>query len=621
MKVLMPSASRLSALTMVLASATSGFAWAQATPAPLVEAARKAVLKNPEVQARWNGFLASGDEREVARGGLKPRVDLTASAGRERYVSPVQDYGTYKFGGGRLTLSQMLFDGGFTRSEVQRLGYARLVRWYELAEATETASLEAVRAYADTVRYRELVAVAKENYAEHLATTQLVEERAKSGVGRRVDVEQANGRLALAESNLLTEVTNLHDVSARYLRIVGEKPPKDMPPLPENFRLGKLPASVSSLMAEGLPRNPAINAAFENVRAANQSIETRRSAYQPRVDVRAYQSFDRNSGGVVGPYRSTGVEVVLNFNLYRGGSDSAAERQAVHQKHQARDLQEKACRDVRQTLAIAYSDSRSLLDQQRYQDAHRLATEKSREAYRQQFQIGQRTLLDLLDSQNEYFEATRAYINTRHNQIVAQTRVLAGMGQLVGTLGVSRSDIPSAQDAGQDRGLLPPSELCPYEDAEVPTIDQIKAELVLPPRPPVARPAPAAPAPPPAAKPAVVVRLSADVLFDFDKSELRPEGVARLDEFVGKLKASPFELLIATGHTDAMGTDEYNEALSLRRAGAVRDHLVSRGIDGARVRVVGKGESQPIAENDTPEGRQKNRRVEIEVVPPGSTRP
>ena len=152
--------------------------------------------------------------------------------------------------------------------------------------------------------------------------------------------------------------------------------------------------------------------------------------------------------------------------------------------------------------------------------------------------------------------------------------------------------------------------------------DRIKAELVLPPRPPVVRPAPPAPAPTaPAAKPAVVVRLSADVLFDFDKSELRPEGVARLDEFVGKVKETPFEVLIATGHTDAMGSDEYNQALSLRRAAAVRDHLVSRGIDSARVRVEGKGESQPIADNDTAEGRQKNRRVEIEVVPPGGKRP
>ena len=609
---------RLSALANCIAAALAATlpAAAQTLPAPMMEAARKAVQTNPEVQARWNGFLAAGDERDIARGGFKPRVDVTASVGRENYVSPVRDYGVYSYNGARITLTQMLFDGGFTASEVKRLGFARLTRWYELAEISENAALEAVRAYADVVRYRELVEAAKQNYAEHKITAELVEERARSGVGRRVDVEQVNGRLALAESNLLTELTNLHDVSARYLRIVGEKPPTKTTPLPENFRIAPMPANTADLMAQGLPRSPTINAAFENVRASQQQIETRRSNYQPRVDIRAYQSFDRNDGGIRGPSRATGVEVVLNINLYRGGSDSASERQAVNLRHQARDLQEKACRDVRQTLSIAYSDMRNLLEQQRYQDQHRLSTEKSREAYRQQFQIGQRTLLDVLDSQNEYFEASRAYINTRHNQIVAQARVLAGMGRLVGTMGVNRSDLPTPQDLGQDRGDLGAQELCPYEAPPVDALEQIKAELVLPPRPTLAPPpAPAAPAPAP--KAVQQVRLAADVLFDFDKTEIKPEGQKKLDELLASLKSTPFELIIVTGHTDAVGTDAYNDRLSLARADSVRGYLVAKGLEAARIQATGKGESQPVADNDTDEGRSRNRRVELEVVPPG----
>ncbi len=603
----MQKAKKPSAITVAAVLALSTYALtadAQAVPDALVQAARKAVVSNPEVQAKWHGFLAAGNERNVARGGYFPSLDLRAGIGREHRITPLNNYGSYTYGEGALTLNQMLFDGMFTPSEVKRLDYAKLTRYYELGEASETAALEALRAYADVVRYRELVEMAKQNYIEHKQVTQLVEERAAGGVGRRVDVEQANGRLALAESNLLTELTNLHDVSARYLRIMGEKPAAALPGLPDKLALGKLPSDVGSLMREGLPASPTINAAFENMRSARQSIESRKAAYLPRLDLRAYATRDHNPLGVQGNQRVDGAELVLTYNLFRGGADMAREKQAVQLKEQAIDLQEKACRDVRQTLSIAYSDVNRLNEQLKYLDQHRLSTEKSREAYRQQFELGQRTLLDLLDTQNEFFQASRAYSNGRHDQIIAQARTLAGMGRLVNTLAVQRGDVPSASDAGQDRGELDPNALCPLEESTVATLDQIKAETVIPPR---ARPTPA-PAPMP-----TKMTLQADALFDFDKATLKPEGTAKIDALVDTLKGGNYDVVIAIGHTDSVGPDAYNMKLSKARAESVKAHMVTKGIPAARIRTEGKGESQPVASNATAEGRALNRRVEIEV--------
>lgn len=165
------------------------------------------------------------------------------------------------------------------------------------------------------------------------------------------------------------------------------------------------------------------------------------------------------------------------------------------------------------------------------------------------------------------------------------------------------------------------NELC-WRDANwtpataAPGCDGAIVPVVAAPAPVVAAPAPVAAKPAPAA-PAIVatkVTYAADAFFDFDKSVIKPEGKAKLDDLVGKIKDINLEVIIAVGHTDAVGSDSYNQKLSVRRSESVKAYLVSKGIEKNRVYTEGKGEKQPVADNKTAEGRAKNRRVEIEVV-------
>jgi OmpA-OmpF porin, OOP family len=152
--------------------------------------------------------------------------------------------------------------------------------------------------------------------------------------------------------------------------------------------------------------------------------------------------------------------------------------------------------------------------------------------------------------------------------------------------------------------------------------DLMPKPAAVPVQAPAAQPAPApAPTPAPVAKPAAKpkpvaekVTFAADVFFDFDKSIIKPEGRSKLDDLANKIKDINLEVIIGIGHTDSVGSDAYNQRLSVRRAEAVKAYLVSRGIEANRVYTEGKGEKQPIADNKTADGRAKNRRTEIEVI-------
>ena len=435
----------------------------------LKEAAQAAVLKNPEVQARWHAFREATEEVGVARGAFLPRVDLLAGAVREK--TEQRDVNTdlsYRSNETGVNLRQMIFDGFATYSEVKRLGKAKLVRYFELLDASENVALEAGRAYMDVVRYRYHVFLAEENYLQHQAAYEQLRKRAESGVGKRVDVEQAASRLALADVNLTTAYANLHDVSARYMRVVGEQPAKVMY---APAQLSKaLPKTVDAAVGDALKHNPALRASVENIEAAQYELQGSRSAFMPRLELVARK--DNFSNYLDGGERDDNrVELRASFNIFNGGSDIARSRQYRERKNISLDLREKACRDMRQTLAIAYNDTIRLNDQLSFLGLQVNLVEKTRTAYRDQFNIGQRTLLDLLNTQNEYFDARRSQVNADTDLSIAYLRSYAGMGRLLETLGLKQVDPENSPDA-DDFTPVDLAQLCPAATPLDTTLDR-----------------------------------------------------------------------------------------------------------------------------------------------------
>jgi len=221
----------------------------------------------------------------------------------------------------------------------------------------------------------------------------------------------------------------------------------------------ELPDSADAALTFALKHNPALRASIENIEAAQYDLEGRRSAFMPRLELVARtDGFSNYLDG--GSRDDSRVELRATYNLFNGGSDVARSRQYRERKNIALDQREKACRDMRQTLSIAFNDTLRLNDQLSYIGLQVSLVEKTRTAYRDQFNIGQRTLLDLLNTQNEYFDARRSQVNADVDLSIAYLRSYAGMGRLLETLGLKRVD-PDNNPDEKDLTPVDLAQLCP----------------------------------------------------------------------------------------------------------------------------------------------------------------
>ncbi|MCV6587687.1 MAG: TolC family outer membrane protein [Marinobacterium sp.] len=575
----------------------------QAAPVTQLEqAVRLAITGNPDVRAAWHRYEAADDNMQAAHSGFYPQIDLEGRAGHERQDPNNQPDFSYDPWHLQLSLTQMLFDGRETRSQVEHSSAERQQFYYRFRARAEDAALEATRAYLDVRRYQQLVELAKDNYLQHRSLYQDIEKRARAGVSRMVDVEQASARLALAETNLLTEATNLHDVSARFQRITGELPAQ---PLSEpGFNAAAIPSMPRPALQQAWQYSPVVNAAAAGTLAAQAQRAVRDAPMKPRLDLRLRHELEDDTDGVPLRKDTSALELVMRYNLYRGGADQARIREADHQITQAIEEQRAACRDVRQTLVIAHNDIASLTEQLGYLNRNQLAVGKARTQYRKQFDIGRRTLLDLLDTENEYFDVRRAWVNNQHDLMLAQARTLAAMGRLVASWQASYRGLETGTAAPVMSAI---SGRCPQDDVPLmPVFDKqalLAAVLDEPEFHEIGHNK-------------LAFRMNAH--FNYDSARLEPRyqtDIARAAQF---LQRHPDVRASIEGHTDNRGSEGYNLQLSQRRAEAVYQHLIQQhGIDPQRLTVKGYGERRPLTTNSTDAGRQKNRRVElvIEKIP------
>lgn len=560
----------------------------------LLSVVQETLASNPELQIRLNAFQATVHDQREAFGGYLPSLDLSASAGiGDRNYDGRGSYGRNY---AEVSLTQVLFDGFRVRNAVARTKHASQARYYELLDEAETKALESSEIYLSVLRHRELVTLAQQNVANHQRVQRNISNRVNQGISNRGNLQQIDGRLSLAHSNLMTEIANLQSVTARFQRLVGRFPAEKLNPY--SVQAETVPEELRDVLKTVYANNPQLFAAFEDIQVFKASYGEAKAGRYPTLELGARHGAYKNNNSFdqrADPHsygEDSLIELRMRYNLYRGGSDSAAERAAERRISQAESLRDKTCVDLRQTATISHSDVLNLQAKLDYLATHRIEAAGVLVAYSEQFDIGRRSLLDVLDSENELFQAERAYINGLYDLEIHRLHTLHSMGRLLDTLAVTSEELPDLGDI--NRSVNPGSNrYCTLPGVGESRFGRYLQKL----------------------DSEEVMSLGSDTMFDANSAKLKPESLAVLQQFVQRLlERGTVKSVKIIGHTDSSGSDALNQKLSLSRALAVRDALISSGLNDTVMLVSGVGSSQPSASNDTAENRSLNRRVEVRVT-------
>jgi len=343
-----------------------------------------------------------------------------------------------------ITVEQMLFDGFATKWDVARNTARVDSAGYKILGTIQDTVQRNIEVYLGVLREQELVALAQRNLAFHEKIYQMIELRAQSGVSRKADLFQAEGRLSLARSNLLAEMSNIKDADANFYRTVGEAPTNLT--MPSHPKPKYLPNSVMEAINIALKNNPVIKTADADINAATAQHNFAYSSNYPRFDLEISANRDRNIAGVRGASFEEHAKIRMSYNLYNGGADIGKQQETAFQEMQAKDIRQRAIRELIEATKLTWDSLITARQQLAWLKAHKREAEHTVKAYAEEYQIGQRTLLDLLDSQNELFSAQRAYVQGRYILMLAEYRIIRDMGLSITALNLSNDVVLPTND-------------------------------------------------------------------------------------------------------------------------------------------------------------------------------
>lgn len=396
----------------------------------LESAVKDAVINNPEFRAEVKRYHSYEADYRGAKSGYLPSINLNAGIGYEEVdnqsINNVGDGLTRKEAS--ISLTQNLFNGFGDVNETRRQKYRTNAQAFVAMARANDVALEMIESYIELLKEQEFRQLALENMRTHEQIYEQITQRNNAGIGDQVEVDQASARLALAKSNFAAAENNYFDAQARFRRVLGRDPDNILvkPVFQE-----ELPSSLEEATEFALNEHPTVHTANNDVLETEYQYKAADRFYYPSIDFVVEQTFDHDIDGVEGKDHNFQAMLRLSYNLYSGGRDSADKDRTQHEYQEANEVRDNTRRQVIENLRYAWNAKTYVEQQLSFIEQHIKLTYDTLTGYRNQFTLGRRTLLDLLNTENEYYSATQNLISSEYELLKANYRVMAGMGTLL----------------------------------------------------------------------------------------------------------------------------------------------------------------------------------------------
>ncbi len=402
----------------------------------LYSAVHMALTSHPTVHSREALYAASIKRVREAFGAYLPTADLTGGYGREYANNPstraVDNNGnllTRKEG--QLDVRETVFDGGLRHhAYVEQKDNMHASR-FDLLEQDNTIAYSAAEAYLNIIRQRRDIEVLKDDVDSHRRMLKNIKRKLSAGAGRKSELQLSRSRLASALNRLYEGYSNLETLKATYKNIVGTDAPEYM--LMPHRKL-TLPRNLTQAIALAYHVNPTVNAANMEFHASKERIGVANAAYYPTffINLDGRESDDLN--GVPGFNRNYQAMLRMTYNLYRGGSDTAAKEAALEESNSAFFDKLATMRDTRENVTATWQQLHYLQVRLPYLREHSEQSLLVWQSYLREFEIGHRSLFDLLNAASEYYRAKIAYIDGQFANLILRYQLLSEIGNLVSQL-------------------------------------------------------------------------------------------------------------------------------------------------------------------------------------------
>jgi len=634
----------------------------------LKESVIEVLNTNPIVQERLKNYRATQQDLNIAESEYYPKVDIRVVAGTN-YAGKLYDhvrnvnYTNYETS---LQLTQNLFDGFGTMHKVDYQEARILAAAYNYVEKSNDTAFKMTGAYLYVLRAYDLLENAQENVRVNEDIYKKVKDLYDSGLTTASEVKKIESSLSLARSNLIVQQSNTHEREYNFRRILGRMPIKVKMVLPKfDF---PMPESIERATMYAIKHNPSLLVSDYNIKGAEVLKDQRAKAFYPKVDLEVSQFFNdsyKATNGFDQPDDRFRARVVLTYNLFHGGADSAAVQKNISKIAQEVEIKRDLKRQVIEGLDLSWNAYENIAIQLQSLRKYSKYSEQTLELYKEEYDLGKRSLLDLLSSQNDVISAHSQIIKAEYDYLFAKYRILDAMGLLV--VAVTGDDtkytskvnlygdmqakeildtVPVKLDVDNDKvpddldlcdnslfgeNIMPDGCKKTRLDSDSDGIADSKDQCKLTPRginidangceldsddDGVVDSKDQCQKTPKGYKvnnDGCAVALQPNIYFTSNSTELPKSASKEIEKLATFLKKNKRYNILVIGYTNNIGKSDYNLQLSKKRAESMKSALIAKGVSAKRIKCEGKGDTEPIAKNNTPEGLNLNRYIEVEL--------